>query len=64
MWANLIFSLYIAYFTLHIPHKLSWHYIFSKKTIFYVGLFEQLKAGEGGVHWKSFYLGRLYIKEI
>ena len=25
---------------------------------------DQLKAGEGGVHWKSFYLDRLFIKEI
>ena len=24
----------------------------------------QLKAGEGGVHWKSFYLDRLFTKEI
>ena len=62
--ANLTFSLYIVYFTLQIPHTFLWHIFSKRKQFFKPDYLDQLKVGEGRVHWKSFDLGRLFIKEI
>ena len=62
--ANLTCSLYIVYFILQISHTFLWHIFSKRKQFFKPDYLDQLKAGEGRVHSKSFYLGRLFIKEL